>query len=64
MPIYLPAEYETIVSGTGDGFVSFTQKKLDGEEMVMYLSLHQFETIFNHEKTIVREALSGNEGNE
>jgi hypothetical protein len=57
MPIYLPAEYETVVAGTGDGFVSFTQKRLDGEEMVMYLSLHQFETIFNHEKTIVREAL-------
>ena len=58
MPIYLPAEYETIVAGTGDGFVSFTLKRLDGEEMVMYLSLHQFETIFNHEKTIVREALN------
>lgn len=57
MPIYLPAEYETIVAGTGDGFVSFTQKRLDGTELVMYLSLHQFETIFNHEKTIVREAL-------
>ncbi len=58
MPIYLPAEYETTVAGTGDGFVSFTQKKSDGEEMVMYLSLHQFETIFNHEKTIVREAVT------
>jgi hypothetical protein len=58
MPIYLPAEYETTVSGTGDGFVSFTQKNFEGEEMVMYLSLHQFETIFNHEKTIVREALN------
>ena len=58
MPIYLPAEYETEVAGTGDGFVSFTQKRQDGEEMVMFLSLHQFETIFNHEKTIVREALN------
>jgi hypothetical protein len=58
MPIYLPAEYETEVAGTGDGFVSFTQKRRDGEEMVMFLSLHQFETIFNHEKTIVREALN------
>ena len=57
MPIYLPAEYETEVAGTGDGFISFTQKRLDGEEMVMFLSLHQFETIFNHEKTIMREAL-------
>ena len=58
MPIYLPAEYETEVAGTGDGFVSFTQKRRDGEEKVMFLSLHQFETIFNHEKTIVREALN------
>jgi hypothetical protein len=58
MPIYLPAEYETTVAGTGDGFVSFTQKRLDGDAMVMYLSLHQFETIFNHEKTIVREAVT------
>ena len=64
MPIYLPAEYETEVTGTGDGFVSFTQKKPDGEEMVMYLSLHQFETIYNHQKTIVRESLSGKEGDE
>ena len=57
MPIYLPAEYETTVAGTGDGFVSFTQKRLDGEELVMFLSLHQFETIFNHQKRIVNEAL-------
>ncbi len=58
MPIYLPAEYETTVSGTGDGFVCFSQKRLGGEEVVMFMSLHQFQTIFNHEKTIVREALS------
>lgn len=57
MPIYLPAEYETTVAGTGDGFVSFTQKRLDGVELVMFLSLHQFETIFNHQKRIVNEAL-------
>jgi hypothetical protein len=57
MPIFLPAEYETTVAGTGDGFVSFTQKRLDGEELVMFLSLHQFETIFNHQKRIVNEAL-------
>jgi hypothetical protein len=57
MSIFLKAELETAVEGDGDGFISFTQKQRDGEESVIWLSVHQFETIFNHEKHIVREAL-------
>jgi hypothetical protein len=57
MPIYLPKEMETEVFGTGDGFVCITQK-VDDVETVIWLSVHQFETIFNHEKTIVREAVT------
>jgi hypothetical protein len=57
MSIFLKAELETAVEGYGDGTISFTQTHPDGEEVVIWLSVHQFETIFNHEKHIVREAL-------
>ena len=58
MPIYLPKELETEVYGTGDGFVCISQKDIDGQESIVWLSVHQFSTIFNHEKTIVREAVT------
>jgi hypothetical protein len=58
MPIYLPKEMETEVYGTGEGFVCIRQKNIDGQEAVIWLSVHQFSTIFNHEKTIVREAVT------
>ena len=58
MPIYLPKELETEVYGTGDGFVCISQKDIDGQEKKIWLSVHQFSTIFNHEKTIVREAVT------
>lgn len=57
MPIFLPKELETEVFGTGEGFICITQKDMDGRETIIALSVHQFETIFNHEKTLVREAL-------
>jgi hypothetical protein len=57
MSIYLKAEFETEVVGHGDGFISINQKNDKNEEVVIWLSIHQFETIFNHEKNIVREAL-------
>ena len=58
MPICLPKELETEVYGTGDGFVCITQKDIDGQEAVIWLSIHQFETIWNHQKKIVREAVT------
>jgi len=58
MPIFLPKELETEVFGTGDGFVCICQKNIDGMESVVHLSVNQFETIFNHEKRIVKEALN------
>lgn len=64
MPIFLPKELETEVCGTGYGFICIKQKDIDGQEQRVSLSIHQFSTMVNHEKTIVREALSGKEGNE
>ena len=63
MPIFLPNELETEVFGNGNGFICITQKD-KRKETTIWLSIHQFETIWNHEKTLVREALSGKEGNE
>jgi hypothetical protein len=57
MSIFLPKEHETEVVGHGDGFISINQKTAEGDELVIWLSVHQFETIFNHEKHIIREAL-------
>jgi hypothetical protein len=57
MSIFLKAELETEIVGHGDGWISFNQKTPDGGEAVIWLSVHQFETIFNQEKHIVREAL-------
>jgi hypothetical protein len=58
MPIFLTKEFETEVFGTGEGFICIIQKDIDGQETRIALSVHQFETIFNHEKTLVREALN------
>jgi len=55
MPICLPAEYETEIYGTCDGFITITQIQ-GGEKSSIYLSVHQFETIFNYEKRIIKEA--------
>ena len=58
MPIFLPKELETEIFGTGEGFICIIQKDIDGQETRIALSVHQFETIFNHEKRIVKEALN------
>lgn len=55
MALFLPVELETEVHGE-DGLICIKQK-LDGEEREILLTVHQFETIFNHEKHLVREAL-------
>ena len=60
MPICLPAEYETEVYGTCDGFITITQKK-GHDEVSIQLSVHQFETIFNYEKRIIKEARTPDE---
>ena len=56
MAIFLHQEWETEVVGHGDGLISINQKQED-KEVVIWLTVHQFETIFNFEKHIVREAL-------
>lgn len=54
MPVYLPAEIETEVFGE-DGLICIKQTN-DGEEREIWLTVHQFETIFNFEKSIAKEA--------
>jgi hypothetical protein len=56
MPIFLPKELETEVFGTADGFIVIGQKDSNGSECFVHLSVHQFETIFNHEKRLIKEA--------
>lgn len=55
MAIYLPSEIETEVHGE-DGLICIKQT-VDCLEREIWLTVHQFETIFNHEKHLVREAL-------
>jgi hypothetical protein len=57
MSIFLKAELETEVVGHGDGWISFTQTLPHDEKVEIWLSVNQFEIIFNLEKHIVREAL-------
>jgi len=61
MPIYLKKEYETEIEGTGDGFIRISQIKESNEEVVIWLSINQFQTIFNHEKYLNDEALKNDE---
>jgi hypothetical protein len=58
MAIYLKSEWRTELEGDGDGFIRITQWQ-DGCEQTIWLSLHQFQTILNHEKTLTREAVGG-----
>jgi len=57
MSIFLPAELETQVVGSGDGKITITQIDELGRTQEIYLTVHQFESIFNREKHLVREAL-------
>lgn len=57
MLIFLKAELKTDVVGYGDGFISITQTLPNGEEITVWLSVHQFQTIFNREKHLVHESL-------
>ena len=56
MPIFLKQEFETEIVGHGDGFISINQKQgLD--EVVIWLSFQQFETLCQHQKMLVDEAI-------
>lgn len=57
MAIFLNAENETEVRGDGSGFIRILQKDHFGVDSVIFLSVNQFTTIFNHRKTLVKEAL-------
>lgn len=55
MAIYLPQEFETEVHGE-DAHICIKQTN-NGEESIVWLTIHQFETIVNREQHLVREAL-------
>jgi hypothetical protein len=57
MPIILPKELKTEVCGLGDGFISIIQTR-GVKECEIFLSIHQFQTILNHEKTLIKEAMT------
>jgi hypothetical protein len=57
MPIFLPHEMETEIFGNGHGFICITQKDAK-KETIIWLTIHQFETIWNHQKTLLREAVT------
>lgn len=57
MSIFLKAELETAIVGDGDGWISLTQKLPHGEEVVIWLSLHQFEIMVQEQEHLLREAL-------
>ena len=60
MALYFPAEAETMVAGE-EGFISITQTPPSGIEVVVWLSVHQFQEIWNREKSLIAEA-RGEEG--
>lgn len=56
MALHLPKEFETSVSGN-DRLIIISQIDEYGQEVVIYLTIHQFETIFNFSKSILNEAM-------
>lgn len=56
MAIYLPSEMETEVFGDR-GMVCIMQTKEVGEIVEIWLTVRQFQEIWNHEKHIVAESL-------
>ena len=58
MAISLPNAFKTDVYGTGDGYIVLKQDDGSGNVTVIYLTLHQFQTIWNHEKHLTQEALN------
>ena len=58
MAIKLPNAFRTDVYGTGDGYIVLKQDNGSGEVSVVYLTLHQFQTILTNEKHLTEEALN------
>jgi len=57
MSVYFPLEAKTSVVGDGEGFIAITQTPpKGGDEVVVWLSVHQFQEIWNHEKRLIAEA--------
>jgi hypothetical protein len=57
MSIFLKAELETAIVGDGDGWISLTQKLPNDQEIVIWLSLHQFEIMVQEQEHLINEAL-------
>jgi hypothetical protein len=56
MGLFLRAEIETEVYGDGDGFIRISQTNDKGEDVEVWLSVNQFQIIFNQENHLVNEA--------
>lgn len=57
MSVYFPLEAATSAAGDGEGFISITQTPPEGgNDSVVWLSVHQFREIWNHEKRLIAEA--------
>ena len=55
MATYLPLELQTKVIGK-EGLVLITQINEANEELEIVLTVHQFEEIINHSKSVIKEA--------
>ena len=56
MALFFPAEFETSVFGDDGGVICFVQTTPDGEESMIFLTIRQFQEIWNHEKSLIESA--------
>jgi hypothetical protein len=55
MEMYFPKECETFVEAR-DGIILITQRDQDGIESTVQLTIHQFQEIWNREKSLSESA--------
>ena len=55
MGMYFPRELETFVDAR-DGSIFITQRNIDEVESTVELTIHQFQEIWNREKSLIESA--------
>jgi len=63
MGLFLPREFETTVIGQNREIL-ISQVDEDGFESIVVLTIHQFQEIFNREKSIIADAMAAIEDDE
>jgi hypothetical protein len=63
MGLFLPREFETTVIGRNREIL-ISQVDEDGFEAIVVLTIHQFQEIFNREKSIIANAMAAIEDDE